>query len=180
LSARKAISKKTRFEVFKRDLFLCQYCGAHPPEVILHVDHIMPVAAGGTNDSDNLTTACEACNQGKGCRELTSVPEPLATKAARVAEAEEQLRGYQEIMSARAERLEDEKWQVAEILWPGCSENGADRRNLLSIKQFIEKIGLYPVLEAAEIAKAWRPWGGYKMFLYFCGVCWKRVRGEQV
>lgn len=45
--ARKAISKKTRFEVFKRDRFTCQYCGATPPGVLLHIDHIHPVAEGG-------------------------------------------------------------------------------------------------------------------------------------
>jgi hypothetical protein len=175
---RRAISKRVRFEVFKRDQFTCQYCGAHPPGVILHVDHIDPVANGGGNDADNLTTACESCNLGKGAVTLSAVPESLATKASRVAEAEEQLRGYQEVMRAKADRLEEEKWQVAEILWPGSSESGANRSDLLSIKKFIEQLGLYVVLDAAEVAKAWRPWGGKRMFLYFCGVCWKKIRGE--
>ena len=61
-TTRKGISKKTRFDVFKRDLFACQYCGAHPPGVLLHVDHIVAVASGGTNDKDNLVTACQPCN----------------------------------------------------------------------------------------------------------------------
>lgn len=39
MAERKSLSKKTRFEVFKRDSFECQYCGAHPPSTILHVDH---------------------------------------------------------------------------------------------------------------------------------------------
>lgn len=68
--ARKAISKKTRFEVFKRDHFTCQYCGAKAPEVVLHVDHIEAVANGGTNDILNLITACVDCNGGKGARKL--------------------------------------------------------------------------------------------------------------
>ena len=42
-AVRKAISKKLRFEVFKRDSFTCQYCGKSAPDVILHVDHILPV-----------------------------------------------------------------------------------------------------------------------------------------
>ncbi len=67
---RKALSKKTRFEVFKRDSFTCQYCGAKAPEVVLHVDHIEPVAAGGSNDILNLITACAACNGGKAARKL--------------------------------------------------------------------------------------------------------------
>jgi 5-methylcytosine-specific restriction endonuclease McrA len=50
ITKRKSISKKARFEVFKRDAFSCQYCGAHPPDSILHVDHIVPVALGGGNE----------------------------------------------------------------------------------------------------------------------------------
>lgn len=60
------ISKALRFAIFARDRFTCQYCGERAPDVILHVDHIYPVAAGGTNEADNLITACEACNLGKG------------------------------------------------------------------------------------------------------------------
>ena len=70
MSGRKAISKKLRFEVFKRDSFTCQYCGAQSPDVVLHVDHINPVAGGGDNDILNLITSCEPCNLGKGAREL--------------------------------------------------------------------------------------------------------------
>ena len=62
MTERKPIKKSVRFEVFKRDGFVCQYCGAHPPAVILHIDHIHPVAEGGTDDFDNLITACEPCN----------------------------------------------------------------------------------------------------------------------
>jgi len=44
---RKELSKSIRFEIFKRDSFKCQYCGRMAPEVVLHVDHIKPVAEGG-------------------------------------------------------------------------------------------------------------------------------------
>lgn len=66
MSNRQQISKKTRFEVFKRDKFKCQYCGRMSPDVILEVDHIKPVAEGGTNDLLNLITSCRDCNRGKG------------------------------------------------------------------------------------------------------------------
>ena len=69
---RVALSKKMRFEVFKRDSFKCQYCGRSAPEVVLHVDHIQPVAKDGTNDIFNLITSCADCNGGKGARELSS------------------------------------------------------------------------------------------------------------
>lgn len=56
--SRSAIGKKLRFEIFKRDGFACQYCGATPPGALLEIDHIHPVSSGGSNESDNLITAC--------------------------------------------------------------------------------------------------------------------------
>lgn len=67
---RKSLSKKTRFEVFKRDSFTCQYCGRKAPDVVLEVDHIKPVAKGGDNNITNLVTSCHDCNSGKGARKL--------------------------------------------------------------------------------------------------------------
>jgi hypothetical protein len=69
---RKSTGKRLRFEVFKRDHFTCQYCGAQPPDVVLVVDHITPVADGGGTTIDNLITACEACNQGKAHLPITT------------------------------------------------------------------------------------------------------------
>ena len=69
-SKRKALSQKTRFEVFKRDRFTCQYCGRKAPDVVLQVDHIVPVAKGGKNDILNLVTSCVDCNSGKSDRKL--------------------------------------------------------------------------------------------------------------
>lgn len=67
---RKPISKKTRFEVFKRDSFTCQYCGKSAPDVVLHVDHIDPVANNGASNIMNYITSCQDCNFGKGARTL--------------------------------------------------------------------------------------------------------------
>ncbi len=69
--ARQQIRKSVRFEVFKRDSFTCQYCGAKSPDVVLEVDHITPVAEGGDNDILNLVTACRPCNAGKSDRRLS-------------------------------------------------------------------------------------------------------------
>lgn len=68
---RKPLSKSTRFEVFKRDGFRCQYCGRSAPDVVLEVDHIIPVAKGGDDDIMNLVTSCRDCNRGKSAKELT-------------------------------------------------------------------------------------------------------------
>lgn len=65
------ISKLTRFEVFKRDKFICQYCGKKAPDVVLNVDHIDPVAEGGGNDLINLITSCFECNNGKRDKRLS-------------------------------------------------------------------------------------------------------------
>lgn len=65
MSERQALSKRLRFEVFKRDGFKCVYCGAPPTGGVLHVDHVIPVVEGGTNDPENLVTSCPDCNLGK-------------------------------------------------------------------------------------------------------------------
>lgn len=176
MSRRQAVSKRVRFEVFKRDGFECQYCGATPPGSVLHIDHIKPVAEGGQNDSDNLVTACETCNQGKGARLLSSVPASLAQKSSEIAEREAQLRGYREIMDQKAERIENETWEVAEVLEPGSSEKGFNRRNLFSIGKFIEKLGIHEVKDAAGYAYHRKPWSENQRFKYFCGICWKKIR----
>lgn len=170
---RKPISKRVRFEVFKRDLFACQYCGAHPPGVLLHVDHIDPVANGGENDFDNLITACEPCNLGKGARLLSVAPESLADKAIRVAEAEEQLAGYSAVLEAKKARIEADVWRVVEAL---TGEREIERDRFQSIKMFVEKLGVHEVEEAAEIARAQRIYSSLRQFKYFCGTCWAKIR----
>lgn len=60
-----AVSKRTRFEVLRRDDHTCRYCGQCAPDVRLTVDHVVPVALGGTDLPDNLVTACADCNSGK-------------------------------------------------------------------------------------------------------------------
>lgn len=172
-NGRKPISKRVRFEVFKRDLFACQYCGAHPPGVLLHVDHIDPVANGGENDFDNLITACEPCNLGKGARLLSVAPESLADKALRVAEAEEQLAGYSAVLETKKARVEADVWRVVEAL---TGEQEIKRDRFQSIKMFVEKLGVHEVEEAAEIARAKPFYSAAQTFKYFCGVCWTKIR----
>ena len=74
-----SLSKKTRFEIFKRDGFTCQYCGQRPPEVVLEVDHIHPSSKGGSDEELNLITSCFDCNRGKSDRKLGEIhPRPDA------------------------------------------------------------------------------------------------------
>ena len=62
---RQPIPRKLRHEVFKRDGYRCRECGASKDETSLEIDHITPVARGGTNDIDNLQTLCRECNRMK-------------------------------------------------------------------------------------------------------------------
>jgi hypothetical protein len=63
---RVAISSSKRFEIFKRDDYRCQLCGAKAADgAALHVDHRLAVAKSGSNDDDNLWTLCDRCNLGK-------------------------------------------------------------------------------------------------------------------
>ncbi len=172
--ARKPISKGKRFEIFKRDGFICQYCGSHPPGVILHVDHIVAVANGGGNEDTNLITSCSSCNLEKSASDLSAIPKSLAERAAETAEREMQIAGYSQVMMAERQRIEDDAWTVAERLTPGA-EAGYPLKDLASIKRFVKLIGLPEAMEAADIARA-RHGDGYNAFKYFCGVCWRKAK----
>ena len=58
----------TRFNVFLRDRFACQYCGDGLPAHFLTFDHIVPRSRGGRTTWSNVLTACECCNLRKGSR----------------------------------------------------------------------------------------------------------------
>jgi 5-methylcytosine-specific restriction endonuclease McrA len=55
----------TRFNLFLRDAFACQYCGS-PDD--LTFDHVVPRSRGGRTTWENIVTACAPCNLSKGGR----------------------------------------------------------------------------------------------------------------
>lgn len=57
----------TRFNLFLRDEFRCQYCGSKGD---LTFDHVVPRAAGGVTSWENVVAACSPCNLRKGCKSL--------------------------------------------------------------------------------------------------------------
>lgn len=60
------IPRGLRKEVFKRDNYTCKECGAKKSEgATLHIDHIIPISKGGTDELDNLQTLCSDCNLNK-------------------------------------------------------------------------------------------------------------------
>lgn len=57
----------TRFNLFLRDEFCCQYCGARHD---LTFDHVVPRSRGGVTSWENVVAACSACNLKKANRSL--------------------------------------------------------------------------------------------------------------
>jgi len=62
---RKPLKRVEQNRVFKRDGFVCRQCGDSPGVEKLHIDHIIPVAAGGSNELSNLQVLCVDCNLAK-------------------------------------------------------------------------------------------------------------------
>jgi hypothetical protein len=118
MTERKSLGKRLRFEIFKRDSFTCQYCGKQPPEVVLVIDHINPVASGGDNDPLNLITACEVCNQGKADKQLQNIsPRPDADLEWLEMQQEiAELRHYQ-IAKSERDRLTQKNVRVLQETW---------------------------------------------------------------
>ncbi len=56
----------TRFNVFLRDMFKCQYCGCRCSTQSLTFDHVIPRSRGGRTNWENVVSACVACNHAKG------------------------------------------------------------------------------------------------------------------
>lgn len=58
----------TRLAIYLRDGFLCTYCGKNLADLPANqrtIDHVTPIALGGTNAAQNLCTACKECNDRK-------------------------------------------------------------------------------------------------------------------
>lgn len=151
---RAGVTKKIRFEVFKRDGFKCQYCGSSAPDVILHVDHVMPVSKGGDNDMMNLITSCESCNGGKSDRELSdnSVLEKQRQQLQELNQKREQL----EMMISWRDGLKSLKDDVVEVVVTKIEEcidpftiNDNGRK---AIKRWLRIYKIEEILDAIDIA----------------------------
>lgn len=151
VTARKALSKRVRFEVFKRDKFTCQYCGQKAPDVVLECDHINPVAAGGEDDLLNLVTACFGCNSGKGAVALSdeSAVKRQRAELDRLADRREQIemllewsRGLAETADAAVEAIVSRIHDCTSFF---INEHGRD-----NIRRWLKKQDLRQLLEAVE------------------------------
>lgn len=153
MAKRKPIPQKIRFEVFKRDHFRCQYCGKGVNDgVILEVDHIHPVAEGGTNDIINLITACRECNGGKGARLLsdTDVAEKeftfLEEEQARIEQAQMVIEWKKQILEQQNIEIDALDDIIEKVSGYGCNDNGKRTlRKLLTQFTFDELSDAIPI-----------------------------------
>ncbi len=67
----------SRRNVFKRDGFMCQYCGCKPGSEELTIDHVMPRSRGGLSSWKNCVLACIDCNTRKANRTPEQAHMPL-------------------------------------------------------------------------------------------------------
>lgn len=189
-----SLSVRVRFEVFKRDSFTCQYCGKHPPDVLLEVDHIVPRAAGGTDDITNLTTACKECNGGKSSRLLEEGTAPVVNRAVvdDLRERTEQAAAYVELVGQqegltdkqiglvnqrwahafRADTIEEEDRTVWRFDYPGRFPDEA------SVRRFLRQIPVAEVIAAIDITASRFTRPDQDTCLFFYKICWRRIKGE--
>lgn len=153
MAERQPIGKKLRFEVFKRDKFTCQYCGGKAPDVVLQVDHMNPVAAGGATEIMNLVTACRGCNSGKGARLLddSSVVERQRAQIEDLEERRQQLEMMLEWRNELANFKEDVVQTVADAIaskstW-SVSEHGRGH-----IRKWLDRFEITEILDAIDIS----------------------------
>lgn len=178
-----AISKRTRFEVLRRDNHTCQYCGQMAPDVTLHIDHVEPVALGGSDKPDNLVTACKDCNLGKASIAPGSpLVESLSAKAAAYAlgmtEKMTRIRGTIEAADEYAESFQEEwtSWLVGEVEVP----LPIDWESTLH-RWF--RMGVPNRMLEVAIPKAMKlqfPQGEDARFKYLAGIIWRQIDEAEI
>lgn len=183
------MNKRLRFEVFKRDGFQCAYCGKTPPEVTLEVDHIEPVSAGGTDDINNLLTACFDCNRGKTNIPLDKIPNKLSENLEILKEKEEQLREYREFLLEVETRIQNDIFLVEKVFELNYPRNClTEKFQQVSIRKFVELLPILVVLNAinmaclkfhSDISNEFNDENINNSIRYFCGICWKRIKSGE-
>lgn len=153
-AVRKAISKKLRFEVFKRDSFTCQYCGKSAPDIILHVDHILPVKEGGTNDITNLVCSCDSCNMGKGAIKLSD-DSAVKKEKKQLDELNEKREQLELMMKWKKELLamDDKQFKFISDEFERCTDGYYPKDSMKpKVKQWIKKFGFEKVFDVIAIS----------------------------
>ena len=177
------ISKKLRFEVFKRDGFKCAYCGKSPPEVMLEIDHIDPKSKGGKDEINNLITACFDCNRGKGSITLDKIPNQVVQNLEILKLKDQQLKEYQKYVRKIENKINKDIRKV-EIIFQKTYPDFSFTEKLkeVTIKNFLKNFLLVEEIEEAmHIACAciYEQGRVEECIKYFCGVCWRKARNRK-
>lgn len=171
-----AVSKRTRFEVLKRDNHTCRYCGARASESELHVDHVVPKSLGGADTPDNLVAACKDCNAGKSSSNpddatVDEVNEHALLWRDSIERAGRMLAATVTEKAKVAKRFKT-RWnnRFTTSLGPLPPDFGATVHQFLTYGVPMELID-----EAIDITAAKRM-SDRDRFKYFCGICWNHTR----
>lgn len=174
-----AVSKRLRFEVFRRDNHSCRYCGRTAPEWPMTVDHVVPVTLGGGDDPENLVTACKDCNAGKSSVPAdASIVEDVAADALRWSKAMEIVAQGRAVARMEATERYNEflaRWNEWSYTYMGQKRTPDLPGNWRqSVDQFLnaglEMDDLHELIDVAMVAKT------REEFRYFCGCCWRRIK----
>lgn len=100
----------TNAKLFKRDLYICAYCGSfHEGGRGLTREHIQPTKRGGANEWTNVVSACSGCNHRKGCR----TPEEAGMKLLYAPYAPSLFEGF--LLSGRTIRGDVHEWLASRV-----------------------------------------------------------------
>lgn len=174
MGKRIGISPKTRFEVFKRDSFKCQYCGRSSPDVLLQVDHIHPVSKGGDNDILNFITSCVECNIGKGARTLddNSIIKKQKQQLDELNEKREQLKMMMDWRRALIKE-QDECLELIKERYEIVFRAKLAQQGICELRRILNRFGLEETLIAIDIAST-RSLDPEDRKKYIWGICRNR------
>lgn len=121
----------------------------------MHIDHIIPVSKGGTNDLINLVTSCSDCNLGKGATELSddSIVKKQQKRIKELSDRNEQLEMMLEWRNDLQNIKDKEIEEIKSYIGKKCdhlysvNENGSKK-----ITRWLRDFSILEILESIDIA----------------------------
>lgn len=178
-----AVTKRVRFEVLRRDNHTCQYCGAKAPDVVLHIDHVMPVSLGGDDKPSNLLTACQSCNGGKasiapGSPLVESLGERAAAYALGMIDKMTRLRASFEVAEQYTEDFEHywNKWESAgkRVPLPPDYEMTVYRWSNMGVPMRLLELAINKAMTKDRL------YGDYPEFSYMAGIVARKLDETEI
>lgn len=180
------VSKRLRFEILRRDDHRCRYCGATAPDAKLTVDHVVPIALGGTDLPENLVTACSSCNSGKSSIPadadiVADVSRDALRWAAAMQRAAEIAQSDRDVM-LDIERAVLDFWSDARVPYR-ANETYAEYLPgdwYLSVQRWVAAgLTKADLTDACHITIYARAKPARDAWKYFCGVVWRTLEDRQ-